>query len=45
MTQNDLDNGRVRVEVTVLPASAIARITVSLALAAGGSDVRLPEVA
>jgi phage tail sheath protein FI len=45
MSQNDLDNGRLRAEITVLPASAIARITVSLELGAGGAETRLPEVA
>jgi hypothetical protein len=36
MTQNDLDNGRVVTEITVLPAHSIERITVVLALAAAG---------
>jgi len=36
MTRNDLDNGRLRVEVTVLPANAVERITVALGLATGG---------
>lgn len=46
MTQNDLDNGRVRVEITILPASAIERITFALDLSAGGASVqRLSEVA
>ena len=45
MTQNDLDNGRLRAEVTVLPAAALERITVSLDLTGGGAEARLPEVA
>lgn len=45
MTQNDLDNGRLRAEITVLPAGAIERITVSLELYAAGAEARLPEVA
>ena len=45
MSQNDLDHGRLRVEITVLPAAAIERITVSLELAAGGAESRLSEVA
>jgi uncharacterized protein len=45
MSQNDLDNGRLRAEITVLPAGAIEHITVSLELRAGSSDARLPEVA
>ena len=36
MTQNDLDNGRLVTEITVLPAHSIERITVVLALAAAG---------
>jgi hypothetical protein len=36
MTQNDLDTGRVKVEITVLPVAAVERITVVLTLAAGG---------
>ncbi|RNF86191.1 phage tail sheath family protein [Montanilutibacter psychrotolerans] len=46
MSQNDLDNGRVRIEVSVLPAFAVERITFALDLAAGGSAAsRLDEVA
>lgn len=45
MSQNDLDNGRVRVEITVLPAAAVERITFVLALTAGDAPARLPEVA
>jgi hypothetical protein len=37
MSQNDLDNGRVRVEVSILPAAAVERITVVFDLAAAGS--------
>ena len=44
-TQNDLDNGRVRVDITVMPAAAVERITVSLELGAGGADAVLREVA
>lgn len=36
MTQNDLDNGRVVVEVTVSPAAPIEHITVALAIGNGG---------
>ncbi len=36
MTQNDMDNGRLVTEITVLPAHSIERITVVLALAAAG---------
>ena len=45
MTQNDLDHGRVRAEITVQPAAPVERITVSLELASGGASARLPEVA
>jgi len=45
MSQNDLDNGRLRVQVTVLPAVAVERITVVLDLASGGAPARLREVA
>jgi phage tail sheath protein FI len=38
--QNDLDAGRVRVEVSVQPAVSIERIVVVLDLAPGGVDVR-----
>jgi phage tail sheath protein FI len=36
MTQNDLDAGRVIVEVQFDPAAPVERITVMLALAEGG---------
>ncbi len=36
MTQNDLDNGRLIAHVSVLPAAAIERITVALAVADEG---------
>lgn len=36
MTQNDLDSGRVLVEVTVRPAAPIERIDVVLAVSSGG---------
>lgn len=45
MTQSDLDNGRVRVEITVLPAVAVEHITVSLDLGTAGRAVSLGEVA
>lgn len=45
MSQNDLDNGRLRAEITVLPAAAVEHITVSLELIAGAPETRLPEVA
>lgn len=45
MSQNDIDNGRLRAEITVLPAAAIERITVSLELFSGRAEGRLPEVA
>jgi phage tail sheath protein FI len=46
MTQNDLDNGRLVTEITVLPAHSIERITVVLALtAAGASHARVREAA
>jgi hypothetical protein len=44
MSQNDLDNGRVRVEVTVQPAAAVERIRVVLDLNTGNSQGRLREV-
>ncbi len=43
MTQNDIDNGRLIVEISVRPAASIARITVVLNLASSGmagSDLR-----
>ena len=46
MTQNDMDNGRLVTEITVLPAHSIERITVVLALAAAGAGhSRAREVA
>jgi hypothetical protein len=46
MTQNDLDNGRLVTEITVLPAHSIERITVVLALAAAGASLaRVREAA
>jgi phage tail sheath protein FI len=36
MTQNDLDNGRLIVEISVRPAASVARITVALNLASSG---------
>lgn len=45
MSQNDLDNGRLRVEVTVRPAVAVERITVLLDLEGGSAALRLREVA
>lgn len=46
MTQNDIDNGRLLVEISVRPAASIARITVMLNLASGGAGAStLREVA
>lgn len=45
MTANDLDGGRLRVEVSVLPAAAVERITVSLELGADRRGDPLAEVA
>ena len=46
MTRNDIDNGRLVTEITVLPAHSIERITVVLALtAAGASHARVREAA
>ncbi len=42
--QNDLDAGRVRVEVSVLPAVSVERIVVSLELVPGATDLRSVEV-
>ena len=39
MNQNDLDNGRVKVEITVRPTHSIERITVVLALSGGGETM------
>lgn len=46
MAQNDIDNGRLVTEITVLPAHSIERITVVLALAtAGVGQASVREVA
>ncbi|MDQ8021926.1 MAG: phage tail sheath C-terminal domain-containing protein [Moraxellaceae bacterium] len=46
MNQNDLDNGRIVVEISVRPAPSVERITVVLALASAGTgDSSLREVA
>jgi phage tail sheath protein FI len=46
MSQNDLDNGRLIAEISVLPAAAIARITVVLDMTLGGVPrAELREVA
>ncbi len=49
MSQNDLDNGRLRAEVSLLPVAAVERITVVLDLTGGGLSpslsVPLGEVA
>jgi uncharacterized protein len=46
MTQNDIDNGRVLVEVTLAPAAAIEHISIVLALdPAGVASVALREAA
>jgi hypothetical protein len=46
MSRNDLDNGRLKAEIGVLPAAAISRITVILDLAApSNTEARMPEVA
>ena len=39
MSQNDLDAGRIVAQITVLPVAAVERITVVLALSAGGHVV------
>jgi phage tail sheath protein FI len=39
MTQNDLDAGRLVAKITVLPVTAVERITVVLALSAAGQIV------
>jgi hypothetical protein len=43
MSQNDLDNGRLRAEVSILPLAAVERITVVLDLTGGGSGETLAE--
>jgi len=46
MSQNDLDNGRLKAEISLHPAAAIGTITVVLDLAATGPSAdRIPEVA
>jgi phage tail sheath protein FI len=45
MTQNDVDNGRLMVEISVRPAASIERITVVLNLASSSGASRLREVA
>lgn len=45
INQSDLDNGRVRVEISVLPAAAVERITVVLALGEGSARGVSQEVA
>jgi phage tail sheath protein FI len=46
MTQNDIDNGRLIVEISVRPAASVARITVVLNLASSGiAAAGLREVA
>ena len=36
MSQNDLDSGRLRAEISILPLAAVERITVVLDLTGGG---------
>ena len=43
MSQNDLDNGRLRAEVSILPVAAVERITVVLDLTGGGAADALSE--
>ena len=45
MSQNDLDNGRVRAEIAVLPVASVERITVVLELIGGGVALTAQEVA
>lgn len=45
MSQNDLDNGRVRVEISVRPVAAVERVTVVFDLAGGAARSELREVA
>ncbi len=45
MSLNDLDHGRLRAEVTLLPAAAVERITVVLDLRDGSAAAPLREVA
>lgn len=45
MSQADLDQGRIRAEVGVLPAMGVERITIALALVDGGAQNLSREVA
>jgi hypothetical protein len=45
MSQNDLDNGRVRVDVAVLPVASVEKITIALELRASSASGSLSEVA
>ena len=45
MSQNDLDGGRVRAEIALLPVAAVERITVVLELSGGGPALPAREVA
>jgi uncharacterized protein len=45
MTQNDLDNGRLVAEISVLPAAAISRITIVLDMTVGEVSAQVREVA
>ncbi len=45
ISQNDLDNGRVRIEVAVLPVAAVERITIALELRSAGTSNAFGEVA
>jgi hypothetical protein len=45
MTQNDLDNGRLIAEISVLPAAAISRITIVLDMTVGEVSAQIREVA
>ena len=45
MSQNDLDNGRLRAEISILPVAAVERITVVLDLTGGGAAEQVREVA
>jgi hypothetical protein len=44
LSQADLDQGRIRAEVGVLPAGAVERITLVLALENGAAQLSAPEV-
>jgi phage tail sheath protein FI len=45
MTQNDIDNGRIIAQIAVVPAAAVERMVVVLALDAGSAALELREVA